>query len=180
VSYLTTSCQPYGLYNAECRGDCGLLLRIFGARSIVDGSGPRQSSITVASRWSDFRIWDLLNIKRSYQPPCCFLKSAPPAETVIRHAGHRWGGCFLESPLLYWTSDQVWAPHVEQLSARQSTVLFLLIHAQNTEMQINYFREFDARLCLLFSLGYRQFSGLLEIGSEDFKDFPVSYLFNNA
>jgi hypothetical protein len=86
----------------------------------------------------------------------------------------------LESPPLYWTSDQVRALHVEQLSAQQSTVLSLLIHAQNTEMQINYFREFDARLCLLFSLGYRRFSGLLEIGSLDFKDFPGSYLFNNA
>ena len=86
----------------------------------------------------------------------------------------------MESPPLYWTSDQVSALHVEQLSARQSAVLSLLIHAQNTDMQINYFREFDARLCLLFSLGYRQFYGLLEIDSEDFKDFPVSYLFNNA
>jgi hypothetical protein len=35
-------------------------------------------------------------------------------------------------------------------------------------------------MCLLFSLGYRQFPGLLEIGSEDFKDFLIYYLFNNA
>jgi hypothetical protein len=88
----------------------------------------------------------------------------------------------LESPPLYWTSDEVWALHVEQLSVRQSTVPSLLIHAQNTKMQINYeyFREFDVLLCLLYNLGYRQFSGLLEIGSEGFKDFPVYYLFNNA
>jgi hypothetical protein len=101
---------------------------------------------------------------------------------ACRPAGHSWGGCFSESPPLYWTSDQVWAVHVEQLSAQQSTVLFLVIHAQNPEIQINYFRELNAWVYtyVLFSASYRQFSGLLETDSEDFNDFPDSDLFNDA